>query len=270
MKKFDLMTIFGLFLGFVVVLFGMLLGSDLGLFWNLPSVFITVGGSFFAVVIQYDFQQVKGVLSVARQAFSTELTPAEEIISTLAELAKKARKEGLLALEDDMDAINDPLFSKGLQLIVDAIDPDTIRDILETEIDSMAERHEHGQSIFRSWAALAPAFGMIGTLIGLIQMLAHLNDPSKLGPGMSVALLTTFYGAVLANLIMTPIAGKLALRSDEEMRLKTIILEGIIAIQSGLNPRILEEKLKAYIPPKDQERMNNKEKEEEVHLHAAS
>jgi len=265
------MTILGLVFGIIVVLLGMATGSSLGLFWNLPSVLITVGGSFFAVVIQYDFNQVKSVMSVARRAFTTELTPPEEIISTLAELAKKARKEGLLALEDDMDAINDPLFAKGLQLIVDAIDPDTIRDILETEIDSMAERHELGQNIFKSWAAMAPAFGMIGTLIGLIQMLANLEDPSKLGPGMSVALITTFYGAVIANLIMTPIAGKLALRSDEEIRLKTIILEGIIAIQSGLNPRILEEKLKAFIPPKAQDKMNNnKGKEDEVRLGAAS
>jgi len=267
LRRLDLMTVLGLLAGVAVVLAAILTSSELGLFWSVPAVLITVGGSFFAVVIQYDFAHVKSVLAVARQAFNTELTPPEEIIETFTELAKKARKEGLLALEDEADAINDPLFTKGLQLMVDAIDPDTIRDILETEIESMAERHEVGQNIFRTWAALAPAFGMIGTLVGLIQMLANLDNPSALGPGMSIALLTTFYGSLIANLIMNPIAGKLALRSDEEMRIKTIILEGVIAIQSGLNPRILEEKLRAFIPPNSRKL---EEKESEVSLDAAS
>lgn len=249
MRRLDYMTVFGLLFGIVVVCAGILTGSSLGIFWNLPSVFITCFGSFFTVVIQYDFKQVKDVIKVARQAFSTEITPPESLISVFAGLARKARKEGLLALEDEVEIIPDPLFAKGLQLMVDAIDPDTIRDILETEIDSMEERHEVGQGVFRTWAAMAPAFGMIGTLIGLVQMLAFLDDPSALGPGMAVALLTTLYGSLMANLIFTPIAGKLALRSREEMRCKTIILEGVICIQSGMNPRILEEKLNALIPP---------------------
>ena len=249
MRRFDLMTIMGMLLGFTVVLLAIMTSSGLGIFVSIPSVLITVFGSFFSVIIQYDLEHVKRVTRVAQQAFRTELTPPDEIIAVFTELSKKARKEGLLALEEDAEAISDPLFAKGLQLMVDAIDPDTIRAILETEMDSMMERHELGQNIFRSWGAAAPAFGMIGTLVGLVQMLARLDDPSALGPGMALAMLTTLYGSLLGNLVMNPIAGKLALRSDEEMRLKTIILEGVIGIQSGMNPRILEEKLKAFIPP---------------------
>jgi chemotaxis protein MotA len=243
------MTIIGLSAAAIVVVSAVLTGSSLGIYWNFPSVLITIFGSFFTVVVQYDFTQVRDVIKVARQAFSSENYPAEDLIPIFVGLARKARKEGLLALEDDRYLIPDPLFAKGLQLMVDAIDPDTIREILEAEIDSMEERHELGQGIFKTWAAMAPAFGLIGTLVGLVQMLAMLDDPKALGPGMSVALLTTLYGALLANMVLTPIAGKLALRSNEEIRNKTIILEGVISIQSGMNPRILEEKLNALVPP---------------------
>lgn len=243
------MTIIGLSAAAVVVVSAVLTGSTLGIFWNFPSVLITIFGSFFTVVVQYDFAQVRDVIKVARQAFASEMYPVEDLVPVFVSLARKARKEGLLALEDDGQLIPDPLFAKGLQLMVDAIDPDTIREILEAEIDSMEERHELGQGILRCWAAAAPAFGLIGTLVGLVQMLAMLNDPRELGPGMSVALLTTLYGALLAHMILKPIAGKLALRSNEEIKLKTIILEGVTSIQSGMNPTILEEKLNALVPP---------------------
>lgn len=249
MRKIDLMTIVGLSAAVVVVVVAVFSTSRLGLYWNFPAILITVFGSFFTVVVQYDFKQVRDVIKVARQAFSTDIIMPEELIPVFVGLARKARKEGLLALEDDADVVSDPLFTKGLQLMVDAIDPDTIREILEAEIDSMEERHELGQGVFKCWASMAPAFGMIGTLVGLVQMLAMLDDPNALGPGMSVALLTTLYGVLLANLVLTPIAGKLALRSSEEIKTKTIILEGVISIQSGMNPRILEEKLSALVPP---------------------
>ena len=249
MRKPDFMTIIGLSAGALVLISAILTGSSLGIYWNFPSVLITVLGSFFAVVIQYDFSQVRDVFRVARQAFSSEIYPAEDLIPVFVSLARKARREGLLALEQDYQLIPDPLFARGLQLMVDAIDPDTIREILDAEIDSMEERHELEQSVFRCWAAMAPAFGLIGTLIGLVQMLAMMDDPASLGPGMSVALLTTLYGVLMANLVLTPIAGKLALRSREEIRKKTIILEGVISIQSGMNPHIIEEKLNAFVPP---------------------
>lgn len=249
LRKLDFMTIIGLSAGALVLISAILTGSSLGIYWNFPSILITVLGSFFAVVVQYDFNQVKDVIKVARRAFSADVYPAEDMVPVFVSLARKARKEGLLALEVDVQLIPDSLFAKGLQLMVDAIDPDTIREILEAEIDSMEERHELGQSIFKCWASMAPAFGLIGTLIGLVQMLAMMDDPTALGPGMSVALLTTLYGALMANLVLIPIAGKLALRSREEIRNKTIILEGVISIQSGMNPHIIEEKLNALVPP---------------------
>ncbi len=271
MRRLDYMTITGILAGTFVVAAGVLTGSNIGLFWNFPSVLITVGGSFFTVVMQYDLKQIKDVFRVARQAFTTAETQIhDDLIPIFTRLARKARKEGLLSLEDEMDIIPDPLFAKGVQLMVDAIDPDTIRDILEAEIDSMEERHELGQNVFKTWAAMAPAFGMIGTLIGLVQMLALIDTPDALGPGMAVALLTTLYGSLMANMFFTPIAGKLALRSREEVRFKTIILEGIICIQSGMNPRIIEEKLSALIPPGNRKKDEIFELNPEVSIHAAS
>ena len=174
---------------------------------------------------------------------------SEDLIGVFTGLAVKARREGLLALEKEAEEISDPFFAKGLYLMVDAVDPDTIREILEGEIGSIEERHQMGQSVFKCWARMAPVFGMIGTLVGLVQMLASLGDPSALGPGMSVALLSTLYGILLANLVLNPVAGKLALRSIEEVKIKKVILEGVISIQSGMNPTLLEEKLYSLLPP---------------------
>lgn len=248
MKKSDVMTIVGLILGTGLLLASMAAGSSLGLFWDIPSIGITVGGSLGAMMIHYDLKQIRGVFRTVKQAFTTTLLDPMELIDLFSELAKKARREGLLALEDDIQRLEDPFYQKGIQMIVDAIDPEIIRSILETDMEYTAARHETGAGVFKTWANLAPGFGMIGTLIGLIQMLSSLDDPSALGPGMSVALVTTFYGAIMANLVFTPLAGKLELRSQEELLLKTIMLEGIIGIQSGMNPRILEEKLKSFLP----------------------
>ena len=248
MKKTDLATIIGLTGGAIVLIWGMAKGSDIRLFWDFPSVLITVFGSFAAMLINHDIGQVKNMFKNIGHVFSSSGREPVEVIEIFAELAKKARREGLLGLEDDIDRLDDPFFAKGIQMMVDAIDPEVIRNILDTDIDYTAGRHEENVGVIKSWAALAPAFGMIGTLIGLIQMLANLDDPSALGPGMAVALITTFYGAVLANFILIPIAGKLEKRSADEVLIKSLILEGIIGIQSGLNPRILEEKLKAFLP----------------------
>ncbi|GAW92925.1 motility protein A [Calderihabitans maritimus] len=246
--KFDLMTVIGIVVGIALITLAIYMGGNMALFWNLPSILITVCGSFTALLINYDFNQIKKVFRIVKQVFTTPGQDPRELIEIFAELARKARREGLLALEDDINRIDDPFFAKGIQLMVDALEAEMIRDILETDIAYTVQRHRLGQEVFRTWANLAPGFGLIGTLIGLIQMLAKLDDPSALGPSMAVALLTTFYGALMANLLLTPIAGKLALRSEEEVLNKRLILEGIIAIQSGVNPRILEEKLNAFIP----------------------
>ncbi|WP_366922988.1 motility protein A [Metallumcola ferriviriculae] len=247
--RLDLMTVVGILAGMAVVIAGIATSGSLMLFWNLPSVLITVCGSFTALLIKFNFDQIKKVLVTTKMAFTTSPTERTELVERFSWLAKKARREGLLALEDEINEEEDLFFAKGMQMMVDAMEPELIREILETDISQTQRRHELGQDVFNTWALLAPAFGMIGTLIGLIQMLSKLDDPSALGPSMAVALLTTFYGALLANLIFIPIVGKLGLKSDEELLGKKIIIEGIIGIQSGMNPRILDEKLKAFLPP---------------------
>ena len=171
-------------------------------------------------------------------------------------LAQRARREGLLALEDELEEIDDPFLRNGLQMVIDGFEPDSIRDIME-QIHTLIQRHQLGQNLYRSWGALTPAFGMIGTLIGLVQMLSALDDPDAIGAGMAVALLTTFYGALAANLIFNPIAGKLAIRSDAEVSRKEAIIDAVLALQAGVNPRILQEKLKAYLPPQEREMLGD-------------
>jgi len=249
LRKLDLMTVVGLVGGTAMLVASLLIGGNAGIFWNFPSVLITVGGSIAATMISHDIEQIKNVFRLTKQCFTTETVEPYALIEMFGELAKKARREGLLALEDDMDRLPDPFFQKGLQMMVDALDPELIREILETDIEHMQYRHQIGAGVYKTWGSFAPAFGMIGTLIGLIQMLVQLDDPSALGPGMAVALITTFYGVILANLVLLPMANKLELRSQEEVLIKSIIMEGIIAIQSGMNPRILEEKLMAFLPP---------------------
>lgn len=250
MRRLDIMTIAGILVGLGLLGGSLVLGGNPGLFWNVPSIMVTVGGSVAAILINFGFEEVKNVFGTVKQAFTTELMDPRELIQIFSELARKARREGLLALEDDVHRLNDPFFAKGIQLVVDAMDPQMIREVLETDMTFMAQRHEIGQRIFRTWGNLAPAFGMIGTLIGLVQMLAKLDKPEALGPSMALALITTFYGALMAYMFFIPLAGKLALRSEQEMLLKQMMLEGIIAIQSGVNPRILEERLHSFLPPK--------------------
>lgn len=248
MRKFDLMTVLGFILGFSAIITSIFLGGNLELYWNVPSVLITIGGSFAALLVSYDFSQIKGVMYLTRKVLFTEPMSPGALVEIFAELARKARREGLLGLEEDIWRLDDPFFQKGVRMMVDAIEPDLIRNILRTDMEAMVQRHQLGQKVFRTWGVLSPAFGMVGTLIGLINMLSHLEDPGSLGPAMAVALLTTFYGMIMANLVFNPIANKLELRSDEELLLRNITLEGVISIQSGMNPRILEEKLRSFLP----------------------
>lgn len=259
MQKLDLMSIMGLVLGATLLVSALYLGGNMSLFWSFSAVLITVFGSLAALMINFGTAQIKSVVATTRHVLTTQVMPALEVIEILTDMARKARREGLLALEDDISRIDDAFFAKGVQMMVDAIDPEVIRDILETDLEYTEQRHRLGQNVYRTWGTLAPAFGMIGTLIGLIQMLANLDDPSALGPSMAVALITTFYGAVMANLVFIPMAGKLALRSEEELLLKRVMLEGIIAIQSGMNPRILELKLMAFLSPKEIQTKENQQ-----------
>lgn len=254
MKKSDFSTAIGLILGTVAVLIGMLLGGSLLIFWDVPSLFITLFGSFFALIISFPFEAIKRLPVVLKNAFIDKHIPADELVTIFVELSRKARRNGLLSLEDEVAKIEDPFLKQGIQMVVDGLEPETIKDILELEIGEMEKRHQSGPAVLKAWASLAPAFGMIGTLIGLIQMLSQLQDQSKLGPAMAVSLITSFYGAVLANLIFTPLATKLEHKSEVEINRREMMLEGILTIQSGVNPRILEDKLKTYLSPAERAR----------------
>jgi chemotaxis protein MotA len=252
MKKTDALTVIGLAGGIIVLFYGMLLGGQgLRMFWDLASVFITIGGSLAAVMITLPLSTFNKIGVVFMQAFKVRQSSGKEIISQFSELSKKARREGLLSLEDEITQLEDDFIKKGLQMVVDGIEPETIREILELEIGEMETRHANGASIFAVWGNYAPGFGMLGTLIGLIQMLANLSDASTIAQGMGKALITTFYGSLLSNIFCNPIASNLGKKSEAEAGLRTMMLEGILAIQSGVNPRIIEEKLITYLAPSE-------------------
>lgn len=248
----DLATIGGLVGGAGLILAAILSSGSLGMFIDIPSMLTVIGGSIAALFINFPVGQVLGVVKVVRKAMFHSAEDATEIISKMVGYAERARKEGMLALEEDSETESDKFLAKGLRLAVDGTDPQLLSRIMETDLTALETRHKEGKAIFEQLGMFAPAFGMIGTLIGLVQMLANLSDPSAIGGGMAIALLTTFYGSVIANLVALPIAGKLKARSDEELHSREMIIEGIMSIQSGDSPRIVQEKLKSYLTPVQQ------------------
>lgn len=256
MKKLDIMTLIGTVGGVAIILWGILIGGPLRLFWDFASVVITIFGSLAAVMINYGISDFKRLFGVIAESFREAKMAPIDTIQLFSNLSRKARREGLLSLEDDINSLEDDYLKRGLQMVVDGIEPETIKEIMELEIGEMEKRHGAGINMLKSWAAYAPAFGMIGTLIGLIQMLANLTDSSKIASGMAVALITTFYGAVMANMIFTPMAAKLGNKSQNEATSREMTIEGVLAIQSGVNPRIVEEKLLCYLSPGDRKRYN--------------
>jgi chemotaxis protein MotA len=245
----DITTIIGLILGFVLIGGSIAMGKGAGGFIHPPSMMIVLGGTLAATMISFTMGELKGVIAVTRKAFSHTAESIPEIIKTVLRFALKARREGILALEGEIETVKDPFIVKSLQLAIDGTSPEIMEEVLRNEVNHIEERHTLGQQVFKSMATYAPALGMIGTLIGLVQMLQAMDDPSAIGPGMAVALITTFYGALTANLVFLPIAAKLKLRSDQEVLVKEVIISGILAIQSGDNPRIVEQKLKTFLPP---------------------
>jgi chemotaxis protein MotA len=245
----DLATIVGLVAGIVFLLVSIVLSGSLGNFWNAPSIMITIGGAFAATLITYPLDKFLKSMKSVTLAFKNQVMDEGGVISKIIELSNVARKEGLLALEEAAESIDDDFLKKGILLIVDGTDPELVRNILETEIIFIEGRHKSVQGFWEKVAEMGPAWGMIGTLVGLVNMLKSMSDPSTIGPSMSVALLTTMYGSVLANLFATPFAGKLKIRSGEELLLKEVMIEGLLSIQAGENPRVIEEKLKAFIAP---------------------
>jgi len=245
----DIATIVGILSATGLVLGAIFMGSGLNVFINIPSLCIVLGGTIGVTLIAYPLKDFLSVIKVVQKALFTKNISATELISKFTNFANKTRKEGILALESEIKEVEDEFLKKGVQLSIDGLEPQQIQTILDTEIDFVRDRHKLGADIFTSMGTFAPAMGMIGTLIGLVQMLQSMDDPSSIGPAMAVALLTTFYGSLMANICCMPIAGKLKTRSREEMLTKEMTIQGIISLSNGDNPRILEQKLMAFLPP---------------------
>ncbi|MBE0565621.1 MAG: motility protein A [Krumholzibacteria bacterium] len=245
----DIATVVGLVLAFGLIVWSILLGGDLSGFIDLPSVAIVLGGTFGAMLVNFPLPRILGVVKVIKKTVLFAVEDPDAVIAKLVRYAERARREGMLALEEDSENEPDAFLRKGLRLAVDGTDPQLLEKILETDVAQIESRHAEGSSILSTGGTFAPAFGMIGTLVGLVNMLSSLEDPTQIGAGMATALITTFYGAVLANAFFLPMAGKLEMRSKEEMLVKQMIIDGIMAIQSGDSPRIVEEKLKSFLSP---------------------
>lgn len=245
----DIATIVGLIVGFGAVLFGIISGKgDFRLFINIPSVLITIGGGLAATLVGTPLKDFLSLTKLVKLVVFDQPFDPGATIRMLITFSEKARRDGLLSLEDDITELDDPFLKKAIQLVVDGTEPEKIKNILYTEYNFMSDRHQKGINLFNELDSLFPAFGMIGTLIGLVIMLGNLNNKASLASGLATALITTLYGAILANLVAHPFATKLSERNDKELLIKEIMIEGTLSIQSGENPRILKDKLISFLP----------------------
>jgi len=246
----DIASILGLSLGFGFIFMSMILGgSGLSVYVNIPSVLMVIGGSFAAVIVSNPLARVLGLMKYINHIFKVPNYELEKTISILVNFSERARREGLLALEDDIEEVEDDFLKNGVQMVVDGTDPEIIKTILYNDLSQLEERHAIGIKLLADWASLAPAFGMIGTLTGLIAMLSNLDDPNAIGSGMALALITTMYGSILANMVLLPFKNKLQDRDVEERLTREIMIEGILSIQAGDNPNILKYKLVSFLDP---------------------
>lgn len=246
-------ALIGLIIGAGLIMVGIVMSGGVPAvmgYIDIPSMMIVVGGTVAATIVRFPIPTVMGAIAVVKKIVFVKIGGAEEEIRRLVEYCKISRREGLLGLEKEIEKINDEFLIKAVRLLVDGSDTDTLRSILGTEIDNIRQRHSAGKGILEFAGLMAPAFGMIGTLIGLVDMLKKLDDPSKIGAGMAVALITTFYGVIMANLMLLPLAGRLDTLSKKELLLKEIIMEGVVSIQKGDAPMITEDKLKSFLQPK--------------------
>jgi len=250
----DLATLLGFLIAVGIILTAMVMGGGIAPFIDVPSLLVVCGGTLGAVMMNFTLGQFFGAIKVALKALMFKIDKPEELIEQVVEMANEARTGGLLALEGK--EVSNDFLAKGIQLMVDGHEPQVVRQTLKAEMDKAAERHEAGISIFTTVGDMAPAMGMIGTLVGLVLMLGNMSDPASIGPSMAVALLTTLYGALIANVFAIPLAGKLSLRKDEEVMIKSMIMDAVAGIQEGRNPRVIEELLRTYQPgskrPKDE------------------
>lgn len=243
----DIATIVGTLLGFIVITAAIIAGGGWQIFIHLPSLAITMGGMLCATLIHFSLPQFLAIFSVVKKTIVTKIPPQSRLIQQMVNYAAINRRDGALALEQEIPKVDDLFFVKGLQVLVDGQDVENIRELMSMEIEHLQERHSTGKKILEFMGSAAPAFGMIGTLIGLIQMLRSLDSPESIGGGMAVALITTFYGALAANLIFIPLAGKLGLYSKAEITAMEMIVEGICAIAQGENPTAVREKMQTFV-----------------------
>lgn len=249
----DFATLIGLVGAILLIASAVILGVSPSVFINPPSLLIVVGGTMLVVLAKFSFAQFFGAFKAAARAFKFKLPETQASIEELVEIANIARKEGVLGLEDRQ--VSSPFLGQGIQMLVDGQDGNTIKQLLSKERLMTLDHNRSGAKVFTAMADVAPAMGMIGTLIGLVQMLSNMEDPKSIGPAMAVALLTTLYGAMIATMIATPIADKLSLRMTEEARMQSLYIDALVAIQEGTNPRIIEQMLSSYLPPKEREKV---------------
>lgn len=253
----DLMTLIGLVGGIGALMISVLLeGGHITSLGSLPAIVVIAGGTFGATAIGFTFDELKTVPTLLKIAFSEQDHDLNKLIRVIVSFAEKARREGLLALEDDLHSIDEKFLKKGMQLVIDGTDAELVRSIMETELAFIQERHHKGASIFEAAGGYAPTMGIIGTVMGLVHVLGNLKDTDSLGPAIATAFLATLYGIFSANILFLPIAAKLKNRSSSQILLYEVALEGILSVQAGDNPRIVEEKLEAFLPPN--KRQNSK------------
>ncbi|MCK4872443.1 MAG: MotA/TolQ/ExbB proton channel family protein [Phycisphaerales bacterium] len=245
----DIATIIGTVMGMGLIVLAMILGGSPGAYIDPISMIIVIGGATAAVFASFPLNRILSLPKVCLKTVFVKSTNPNDLVQELVGYAEVARRDGILSLEGHTEEMSDDFIAQGIRMAVDGTDPELIRQIMETELENLMDRHREGKAILEALGRYAPAFGMIGTLVGLVAMLANMDDPSKIGSGMAAALITTLYGAVVANVLFLPLADKLGLYDAEETLLKSMVLEGVMSIQSGDNPRVVEQKLMTYLPP---------------------
>ena len=254
----DIATIIGLIGGTVLVVVSILIGGTFSIFINLPGLLIVIGGTIATSFIKFTMEDIINSIRVSMKAFTGKIEPPEEIMEKMVSVAKVAKERGLMALENEKS--DDEFTAKAFQFLADGFDEQQIKELLQKDINLTVRRHTTGRNVFKGMGGSAPAFGMIGTLIGLVQMLANMSNPQDIGPAMAIALLTTLYGALIANLVCLPLADKLALRSQQEHISKNLILDAVLGIARGLSGMVFQETLKIHLSPKDRLKVVPKDK----------
>jgi len=254
-------TLIGIVAGMGVVIASMLMGGGVGAFIDIPSFLIVLGGTFAATLVNFPMADVIGVMKVTQKVLKEEIMPSSKYIDQIVDISKKARTNGLLAIEEDLNNVDDDFLKITLQHVVNGTEAEDLSKIMDAELALMTQRHKIGQKMYTAMGTYSPAFGMIGTLIGLISMLQNLEDPSAVGPGMAMAMITTFYGALFANLFFLPMAGKLKQRSEQEIQFKEMLLTGVLSIQAEESPRVIQNKLVTYLAPAERKSMADAKEE---------